>query len=52
MLDDRFKLYVAGAFGSDCNEGIKQMMTKLPIWAFCPSELQQILSDMHFYFSN
>lgn len=49
MLDDRFKLYVAGAFGSDCNKGMLNDNKIAYLGFLPPSELQQILSDMHFF---
>ena len=46
MLDDRFKLYVAGAFGSDCNKGMLNDNKIAYLGFLPPSELQQILSDI------
>ena len=49
MLDDRFKLYIAGAFGSDCNEGMLNDDKIVYLGFLNPSELQQVLADMHFF---
>lgn len=49
MLDDRFKLYVAGTFGRDYNEGMLDDDKIVYLGFLNPSELQQVLADMHFF---
>lgn len=48
-LDERFKLYVAGAFGADCSRGMLDD-EKIEYLGFLnPMELREVMKKMHFF---